>query len=126
MQHQTKKVVSFVVELYELDHYWSTDNFIRKVYNWDDYSLDYVKTSRYWLKPDCFKLTHYERFNSIKKLNKALGLKRKKSYWFYKSLEEAIKGAYGDSFYYIKNRCDSVLVIRQLHDLDKNYTYYQK
>lgn len=126
MQHQTKKVVAFVVELYELEHYWGTDNFIKKVYNWDTYSWETIKTSRFSLKPDCFKLAHKERFNSVRKLNQALGLKNKKSYWFYKSLEDAIKGAYGDSFYSIKNRCQSVLVVRQLHDLDNNYIYYHK
>ncbi len=126
MLHQTKKNVLFIVEIYELDSYWAKNNFIREVFDWDKNSWEKVKTTRYWLTPSCYKKTHAQYFNSVNKLNKALGLKRKKHYWFYNSVEEAIKGAYGDNFHSVINRNEKVLVVRKLHDLESHYTYYHR
>lgn len=123
---QIKKTILFSVEVYKLKHYWITDNFQTKRFNWSSELWEPQKTTRYSIKPDCFERTHHEMFNSVRKLNKALGLKKKKYYSFYKNLNEVTKGVYGDNFYYVKNTCDEVLIIRQLHDLDKNYTYYSK
>jgi hypothetical protein len=123
---QTKKIVGFVVELYKLDVYWEDDN--GYAYKFDPETGQYgkVKATRYIVKPDCYKRTAYERFNSVRKLNKALGLRAGKFYRFHASLEGAIKGAYANDYSIVRNCPDEVLVIRQLHALGCEYTYYKK
>lgn len=123
MQQETKKIVGFVVEIYELKHYWQTENGYKTVQDWSSNAWRKDKITRYLITPDCYKRTYLKKFNSVHKLNKALGLKNGKSYWFYKSLEEAIKSAYGENFYRIKNNFNEVLVVRQIHNLDQNYTF---
>lgn len=123
---QTKKVVGFVVELYKMTSYWHSENGYAYEYNYNTNKYQKVKATRFNLTPDCYKRTYYRRFNSVRKMNKELGLKKGKYYYFYTSLEDAIKGAFGDGYHAIANRSDEILVIRQLHDLDNRYIYVSK
>lgn len=123
---ETRKIVKFVVEIYELERYWQFEN--EHNYNFDAEVNSYKKVNAtiYRLTPGCYKKTYYERFNSISKLNKALGLKKKNYYYFHKSLEDAIKGAYGEHYASLINGREKILVVRQIHNLDNRYIYQNK
>jgi hypothetical protein len=120
---QTKKMVGFIVEVYKLTHYWENNNGWRYTSaRLEDGGFIKEKITHFFITPSCYKRTHYEKFNSIRKLNSALGLKKGKRYFFHKNLEDAIKGAYGYNFYSFKNCSDKIWIIRQLHDLDNRYS----
>lgn len=114
---KTKKIVGFVVECYKLETYWSRETFKTKA----DYTT--VTIERCLLLPSCYKRTYYGRFNSVRKLNKALGLEKGLSYYFPTSIEEALKGRYGNGYYVVEESPKTILIVRQLHDLDKHYKF---
>lgn len=118
---KTKKIVNFVVECYKLEKYWSRDTFKKRF----DFNGGYkiVSIERCLLTPCCYKRTYYGRFNSVRKLNKALGLEKGLSYYFPTSLEEALKGKYGDGYYVVQESPQTILIVRQLHDLDNRYRF---
>lgn len=118
---KTKKIVGFVVECYKLEKYWSRESFKRQ----SDFNggSTIVIIERCHLTPCCYKRTYYGRFNSVRKLNKALGLKKGLSYFFYTSIEKALKGKYGNSYHVVQDSPQTILIVRQLHDLDSNYKF---
>lgn len=124
---KTKQTVHFIVELYVLKHYNYTNNGLKLAYDYDTGNYYKEKTTHYFLTPDCYEKTYYKKFNSIHKLNKALELKKRKYYSFNNSLEEAIKGASGFHFSCVnQSSLESILVVRQIHDITGHYTYYNK
>lgn len=118
---QTKKIVSFVVEIYELETYWS------KVVYRESFSFfskpRMISEERCLLIPSCYKRTYYRKFNSIRKLNESLGLKKGNRYYFHTSLEDAIKGIYGYGYQIIRDSPQRIFIVRQLHDLDNRYVF---
>jgi hypothetical protein len=118
---KTKKIVGFVVECYELETYWSRETFKRRSDFNDGYTI--VPIERCLVTPPCYKRTYYGRFNSVRKLNKALGLKNGLYYYFPTSLEEALKGKYGNGYYVVQESPKTILIVRQLHDLDNCYRF---
>ncbi len=128
---KTKKIVGFVVEYYELDVYRFREKQIKIMCSGKEVSETEIT---YFVTPDCYKRTYKAKFNSAKKLNKALDLKKDKNYYFNQSLGQAIKGVH-DIFYYnndlekennrsssrehraVSNFPKGILLVRQLHNL---------
>jgi hypothetical protein len=118
---KTKKIVGFVVEVYELKTYWSRD-VPKKRYNLHgEYSI--VSTERCLLTVCNYNRTYYNKFNSVSKMNKALGLKKGVSYFFYNNINKALKGRYGFGYSIVEDAPTKIWIVRQLHELDNNYQF---
>lgn len=111
-----KKLKNYVVEYYEIDHYFHREEVC---YSWR--TAQYYYSNKNWLIPSCFKKTYFKRFNSKSKLNKELGFIKGKSYCVYNNLEFAIKTLNDGHFGGWGSLPNGVLIIKCLHNLDGYY-----
>ncbi len=130
MQHQTREVVQFVIEVYELTHWnYNTNGYVMS-YFYEDGHYKKVNSEHWFVNPSCYKKVYYKRVNSVKKLHYFLGINgnKKKSYSFYTTLEDAIKGYFGYKSSVVRSAPEKVFVVKQLHNLEQKYfvSFYKK
>lgn len=121
MAKPTKKQLSFIVEIWEIEFY----SYNPKGHN---ISFDYQRqhftknnTGHYLLPIGGLKKIVQQRHHSVKKLHQGLGIEAGQSYYFYNHINEFLKNQWGPWMCSLKLNPRFVFVVRQLHDLDGHY-----
>lgn len=127
MLHQTKKIKSFVLEIYELTHWWYNTNGYCIVFDYNSQSFKKINEEHWSIRPDCYKKIFFDRYSSEKKLNLALrelGYKKRRygSYFFEPNIEKTICGYFGSKGQAL-SAPKTIVVVRQAHDLEATYKF---
>lgn len=100
MLHQTKTVNQYVVEYYELTHWWFNTNGYRIVFDYNLQHFTKIPDNHWSVRADCYKKVFKRKFKSKKQVNdflKKMGVKKKPfKQYFENSLQDSIKGYWGN------------------------------
>lgn len=121
MAKPTQKQLNFVLEIWEVEGYFYNENGWAVSFNYQKGHFEKRHAAHYLMPINGLKQIFKQRYNSVCKLNQAMGVQRNKTYWFYNHINEFLKGKHGEWAYSIRSAPKFIFVVRQLHDLDGHY-----